>query len=273
MNKIAKFTIPYIVWCVLMIVIPMLLIVFYSFTKDGNGILSVSFTLEHYKQFFSDKDFLLVLANSLIIAVETTAICIVIGYPVAYFISKASAKKQSLLIILITLPMWINMLVRTYAWIGMLSKGGIMQSLLGVFGFEEVELLYTRFAVILGMVYNFLPFMIIQVHSSLSKMDNSLLEAGADLGASPKQSFLKITLPLSMPGVVSGISLVFLPCISSFFIPKLLGGGKYLMIGNVIENEFINVGQWSFGSSIAVIIAIIMMLSIYLVRNLENRNS
>ena len=161
------------------------------------------------------------------------------------------------------------MLVRTYAWIGILSEGGILQSLLKLLGFGEVELMYTEGAVMLGMVYNFIPFMILQINTSLSKMDKSLLEASADLGADRVQTFLRVILPLSLPGVVSGITLVFLPAVSSFFIPKLLGGGQFFLIGNVIENQFITVGEWNFGSAISMIMAVIMMLSMYLVRKLD----
>ena len=165
------------------------------------------------------------------------------------------------------------MLVRTYAWIGLLSDGGIFQTLLNTLGFHHTQLLYTEGAVMLGMVYNFVPFMILQINTSLSKMDKSLLEASADLGADPKRTFWKVTFPLSLPGVISGISLVFLPAVSSFFIPKLLGGGQYFLIGNVIENQFITVGEWNFGSAISMIMAVIMMLSMYAVRQVELRNS
>ena len=164
------------------------------------------------------------------------------------------------------------MLVRTYAWIGLLSNGGIFQKILGFFGLGNVELLYTEGAVLLGMVYNFLPFMILQIQTSLSKMDYSLIEASADLGASPAQTFRRITLPLSMPGVINGITLVFLPAVSSFFIPKLLGGGQYFLIGNMIENQFITVGEWNFGSAVSMIMAIIMMLLMMAVRKVEQHN-
>ena len=156
--------------------------------------------------------------RSIAIAAKTTLICLLLGYPAAYFISKCSEKAQNVLILCITLPMWINMLVRTYAWIGILSEGGILQRILGLFGLGDMELLYTEGSVLLGMVYNFLPFMILQVHTSLTKMDHSLLEASADLGADPVQTFRRVTLPLSLPGVINGITLVFLPAVSSFFI-------------------------------------------------------
>ena len=256
-----------------MIVLPMLLIAFYSVTDSGNGIVDVSFTFDNYKRFFTDPDFLIVLWRSVKIAIKTTIICVILGYPIAYFIASSKPRTQGVLILLVTLPMWINMLVRTYAWIGILSEGGIAQKLLQLIGLGNGDLLYTEGAVMLGMVYNFIPFMILQINSALSKMDKSLIEAGADLGASKFQIFKRIVLPLSMPGVISGITLVFLPAVSSFFIPKLLGGGQYFLIGNVIENQFITVGEWSFGSAVSMIIAVIMMISIWAVRSIENRNS
>ncbi|MGN1192722.1 MAG: ABC transporter permease [Dorea sp.] len=272
MKRFSQLAIPYIVWAALMLVLPMALIALYSFTNQGNSIIAFSFTLEHYAKFFTDPDFLLILWRSLMIAVKTTIICLLLGYPVAYFISKSSEKVQNLLVLGITIPMWINMLVRTYAWIGLLSEDGLIQRILSIFGLGNTELLYTEGAVLLGMVYNFLPFMILQIQTSLSKMDNSLLEASADLGASPVQTFRRVTLPLSLPGVINGITLVFLPAVSSFFIPKLLGGGQYFLIGNMIENQFITVGEWNFGSAISMIMAVIMMLLMMAVRKIEIRN-
>lgn len=272
MKKFSQLALPYIIWAVFMLVLPMGLIGLYSVMEHGNSIISFSFTLEHYVKFFTDPDFLLILWRSLLIAVKTTLISLLLGYPVAYFIAKSKEKVQNALILCITLPMWINMLVRTYAWIGMLSEGGLIQKVLQIFGLGNTDLLYTEGAVLLGMVYNFLPFMILQIQTSLSKMDNSLLEASADLGASPIQTFRRITLPLSLPGVINGITLVFLPAVSSFFIPKLLGGGRYFLIGNMIENQFITVGEWNFGSAISMIMAVIMMLLMMVVRKVEIRN-
>lgn len=272
MKKFSQLALPYIVWAVMMLVLPMALIALYSVMEQGNSIISFSFTLEHYIKFFTDRDFLLILWRSLMIAVKTTIICLLLGYPVAYFIARSREKVQNALILCITLPMWINMLVRTYAWIGMLSEGGLIQKILQFLEMGNVDLLYTEGAVLLGMVYNFLPFMILQIQTSLSKMDNSLLEASADLGASPAQTFRRVTLPLSLPGVINGITLVFLPAVSSFFIPKLLGGGQYFLIGNMIENQFITVGEWNFGSAISMIMAVIMMLLMMAVRKVELRN-
>ena len=272
MKKFSQLALPYIVWAEMMLVLPMALIALYSVMEQGNSIISFSFTLEHYIKFFTDRDFLLILWRSLMIAVKTTIICLLLGYPVAYFIARSREKVQNALILCITLPMWINMLVRTYAWIGMLSEDGLIQKILQFLGMGNVDLLYTEGAVLLGMVYNFLPFMILQIQTSLSKMDNSLLEASADLGASPAQTFRRVTLPLSLPGVINGITLVFLPAVSSFFIPKLLGGGQYFLIGNMIENQFITVGEWNFGSAISMIMAVIMMLLMMAVRKVELRN-
>ena len=273
MKKFSQLAIPYIVWAVLMLVLPMALIFLYSITEPGNSIISFSITLDQYIKFFTDKDFLLILWRSLAIAVKTTIICLLLGYPIAYYIARTKEKTQNLLILCITIPMWINMLVRTYAWIGLLSDGGLIQKILSLVGLGHIKLLYTEGAVLLGMVYNFLPFMILQIQTSLCKMDTSLLEASADLGASPVQTFRRIPLPLSLPGVINGITLVFLPAVSSFFIPKLLGGGQYFLIGNMIENQFITVGEWNFGSAISMIMAVIMMLLMMAVRKTEKRNA
>ena len=269
MKRFSQLAVPYIVWTVIMLLLPMLLIVLYAFTDTGNEIMTFRFTLANFAKFFTDPDFLLVLWRSIKIALKTTVICVLIGYPIAYFIAFSSDKVRDMLILAITLPTWINMLVRTYAWIGLLSDGGIFQSLLGIFGLGDTELLYTEGAVLIGMVYNFIPFMILQINTSLSKMDRSLTDASHDLGANGIQTFLRVTLPLSLPGVVSGISLVFLPAVSSFSIPKLLGGGQFFLIGNVIENQFITVGEWNFGSAISMIMAAVMMCSMYLVRRLD----
>ncbi len=255
-----------------MLILPMALIALYSFMEHGNSIISFSLTIEHYVKFFTDPDFLLILWRSILIAIKTTIICLLLGYPVAYIIARSSERAQNILVLCITLPTWINALVRTYAWIGLLSNDGIISRFLGLFGHNNAELLYTEGAVLLGMVYNFLPFMILQINTALCKMDYSLLEASTDLGATPLQTFKRVTFPLSLPGVINGITLVFLPAISSFFIPKLLGGGQYFLIGNLIENQFITVGEWNFGSAISMIMAIIMMLMMMAVRKVENHN-
>lgn len=271
MKVFRQLAIPYLIWSLLILLLPMVLIVLYSLISSGNDIIPFQFTLANYVKFFTDKDFLLILWRSLEVAIKTTILCLLIGYPIASYISRSSAKMQNILIMAITMPMWINMLVRTYAWIGILSEGGPLSIVLSWFGIKNADLMYTETAVLIGMVYNYLPFMILQIQTSLSKMDPSLLEASADLGASPAQTFWRVTFPLSLPGIVSGITLVFLPAVSAFFIPKLLGGGSWFLIGNVIENQFITVGEWNFGSAISVIIALLMMLAMMLVRKLDTR--
>lgn len=273
MKRFSQLAAPYVVWVALMILLPMLLILFYAFTDSGNGVVNFTFTLDHFIRFFTDHDFLLILWRSLVIAFKTTVICILLGYPIAYFIARSSDRVRNILVLVITLPTWINMLVRTYAWIGILTQGGLFSNILGFFGLGETELLYTENAVLIGMVYNFIPFMILQINTSLCKMDHSLLEASADLGANKVQTFWRVTFPLSLSGVISGIALVFLPAVSSFFIPKLLGGGQFFLIGNVIENQFITVGEWNFGSAISMIMAAIMMLCMYLIRRVDEHNS
>ena len=266
-----RLAIPYLIWGTGMLLLPMLLIVFYSIVQPGNEVTTFRFSLDSYIRFFTDPNFLIILGRSLSVAIKTTVLCLLIGYPVAYWISRCKQKTQNLIVLFITLPMWINLLVRTYAWIGILSKGGPVSIVLSWFGIKDAEILYTETAVLIGMVYNYLPYMVLQIHASLTKMDPSLVEAASDLGASPFQTFWRVIFPLSIPGVISGITLVFLPAISAFFIPKLLGGGGWFLIGNVIENQFITVGEWNFGSAISVIMAMMMMILMSLVRKADRK--
>ena len=269
MKQFRNMVYPYVAWIAVMIVAPMLMIVLYAFTTAGNDVTTIRFTLDNFARFFSDQVFLDVLWRSLFIAVITTIICVLVGYPIAYAIAQRSEKSNMFWVLVITMPTWINMMVRTYAWVGILQDGGLINSLLGLFGIGPFKMMYTTFPVVLGMVYNFIPFMILQIHTSLTKMDKSYLEAAADLGANKVQSFLRVTLPLSLPGVLSGITLVFLPAVSSFFIPKLLGGGQYVLIGNVIETQFLTSGDWNFGSAISLIMAVIIMISMYITRKVD----
>lgn len=269
MKQFSNMSIPYVLWISVMIVAPMLLIVLYAFTNGGNSVANIQFTLENFTNFFQDQIFRSVLNRSLWIAFLTTIICVLFGYPIAYIIASGNKKSNLFWILLITLPTWINMLVRTYALMGMFQDSGIINTFLGWFGIKPLEMIHTTFAVVVGMVYNFIPFMILQIHASLSKMDKSYLEAASDLGANKWECFLKITLPLSLPGVISGITLVFLPAVSSFFIPKLLGGGQYVLIGNIIETEFLTAGNWNSGSAISLIMALIIILSLYITKKVD----
>ena len=268
MKSYKNLVLPYMAWASLFIALPMILITLYAFTQSGNSVISLQFTLDNFKKFF-DPVFIKVLYNSVKIAGITTIISLLIGYPLAYIISKQTTRMQTTLILLVTIPMWINMLVRTYAWISILSDVGLINNLLAYFGFGPIKMMYTDFAVILGMVYNFLPFMIIQVYTVLAKMDDSLIEASYDLGANRIQTFTKVTFPLSLSGVLSGIMLVFLPALSTFVIPQFLGGGSYFLIGNLIENQFINVGDYHFGSAISLIMAVLIMVSLHFMNRFE----
>lgn len=269
MKHYRKMTYPYVLWISIMIILPMLLILFYAFTIDGNEVTKVVFSFKNFVRFFKDTIFLQVFVKSFRIAIITTVLCLILGYIPAYFIAKCSEGVKMKWVLLITFPTWINMLVRTYAWIGILQKDGIVNKLLGLIGFGPAEMMYTDFAVALGMVYNFLPFMILQIYTSLTKMDNSLIEAAQDLGGNRVQCFLRVTLPLSIPGVISGITLVFLPAVSSFCIPKLLGGGQYMLVGNLIEKQFYTTGDWNFGSAISFVMTVIIMISMYITKKVD----
>ncbi|MEA5017864.1 MAG: ABC transporter permease [Erysipelotrichaceae bacterium] len=268
MKTFANLVKPYMVWMGAFIVIPMLLILFYAFTIRGNNVITVQFTFDNFLKFF-DSVYIKVLIKSLQVAFITTIISIIVGYPIAYSIASAKPKMQTLLMLLITIPMWINTLVKTYAWISVLSDNGIINSFLVKIGLAPVTLMYTDFAVILGMVYNFLPFMILEIYTALAKLDRALIDASSDLGANKLQTFQRVVFPLSLSGVISGITLVFLPSVSTFVIPKLLGGGQYMLIGNLIENQFITVGEWNFGSAISLIMASIILISMYFTRKVD----
>ncbi|MBQ8161034.1 MAG: ABC transporter permease [Clostridia bacterium] len=253
MKSFFRMSYPYILWIGIFIVAPMIMILLYAFSVPGNSVLTFQFTLDNFTKFFGDPTFMRVLFTSLRIAFLTTVFCILIGYPAALFISNLSEKRQTMMVLLLTLPMWINMLLKTYAWRGILMNFDLE---------SEVK-------VFIGMVYDFLPYMIIQIHTSISKMDRELLTAAYDLGANKWKTFLKVTLPLSVPGIISGITLVFLPAVSSFVIPKLLGGGDYVLIGNLIEIYFLNAGDWNFGSAISLIMALIIIASMWATKKLD----
>ena len=268
MKEYRKLSIPYLVWTVIFIVIPLILIVLYAFTVGGNPVRTLNFTLSNFAK-VNEPTYIRVFIKSLELGVLTTAICLFAGYPLAYIISRFPDEQQDILILVVTIPTWINMLLRTYAWMNLLSDNGIINGLLAKLGLGSLHMMYTDFAVIIGMVCNFMPFMIIPIHTSLQKMDPSLIEAAMDLGASPLQTFRKIILRLSIPGVINGIVMVFLSAISAFVIPKLLGGGQFVLIGNLIESQFITVGDWNFGSAISTILAVIILIAMRLMKKMD----
>lgn len=258
-QKETRLAYPYALWSVIFIVVPLLLIVYYSFTRktDDGGIL---FTLENYRQAF-DPLFLKVFTRSFVLAGIATFLCVIIGYPVAYIISKAKINRRDSLILLFILPMWMNFLLRTYAWIAILGKNGLLNSILGFFGLTSNSILYTSAAVLLGMIYNFLPYMVLPIYTSLQKLDEDLVNAARDLGANTVTVFRKVIFPLSIPGVMSGVTMVFMPCVTTFAISRLLGGGKTMLVGDLIEQQFTTVGDWNLGSSISMVMMVIILIS------------
>lgn len=258
---------PYIIWSALFIVIPLILVLVFSFTVENGD--KLIFSLENYKRLINPI-YLKVFLRSIILAGSSTIICLLVGYPVAYIISKAHISKRNTLILLFILPMWMNFLLRTYAWVAILGKNGILNSFLGLFGIEPVTLLYTNFAILLGMVYNFLPFMVLPIYTSLSKMDNDLINAARDLGANSFQVFTKVIFPLSVPGVISGITMVFMPAVTTFAISRLLGGGKFMLLGDLIEQQFTVVGDWNFGSAISIFMMIVILISMAVMSRFED---
>lgn len=262
---------PYIIWSFLLIALPLVLIVLYSITSGDNSLLTIHLTLDNFRKIL-DPVYVSVFVKSLEMGVITTVICLALAYPMAYFIAKFDENSQSILILLVTIPMWINTLLRTYALISLLSDNGIVNSFLKMIGLNPVNMMYTNFSVVMGLVCDLVPFMVIPIHTSLAKMDYSLIEAASDLGASRFKVFTKVTLKLSLPGVINGVTMVFLLSISAFVIPVLLGGHQFVLIGNLIENQFISVGDWNFGSAISVILAIVILFMMRIMNKIDPDN-
>ena len=267
-NKLGlKISSPYIIWSGLFIVIPLFLIIFFAFTRSDNG--TYTFTLNNFKELMQPMYFR-IFYRSIKLALMSTILCLLIGYPAAYIIAKSKARRQSVLLMLVIVPMWMNFLLRTYAWSAILGRNGVLNTILTAIGLPAMNILYTDSAVMLGMVYNFLPFMILPIHTILSKMDQDLINAAKDLGANSTQVFTKVIFPLSMPGVVSGITMVFMPAVSTFVISKLLGGGQFMLIGNLIEQQFMSVGDWHFGSAISIFMMIVILISMALMNKFSD---
>ena len=246
------FAYPYVVWMAVFILAPMLLILYYAFTND-TGV-----TMENIVQAAS-WDNLRVLADSVRFAVYTTVLCLLLGFPVAYLLSKMKKTTAGLLSVFFIVPMWMNFLLRTYAWKVLLSA--------------FTKMLYTESAVLLGMVYNFLPFMILPIYTTLIKLDKSYIEAAADLGANPTKTFLKVVLPLSMPGIISGVTMVFIPSTTTFAISQLLGGGKTMLYGDLIYMKFITEQSWNTGSALSIILLVFVLVSMTFMKKAERKTT
>lgn len=259
---------PYVVWSIIFIVLPLLLVIYYSLVKVSPETGKLIFSLEGYKTFMQPL-YLKVFYKSVKLALQATVLCLLMGYPIAYIIANSKPEVQSTMALLLILPMWMNFLLRTYAWMHILSKNGPINKMLQLFGFEQVSLLFNDTAVLIGMVYNFLPFMVLPIYTVLSKIDKSVVEAARDLGADSKTVFRKIIVPLSLPGIMSGITMVFMPAVSTFVIPSLLGGGRSVLVGNLVEQQFLVVNNWNFGSSISVILMIFILISMGIMKRYD----
>lgn len=244
---------PYTVWMVLFIVIPMGLVAWFAFT-DPSGV----FTLDNI---LSVGQYSNVFLRSIWLGAVATAISLVLGYPLAYIIARMDVKRQSMMVMLVMLPMWMNFLLRTYAWMSLLEDNGLINNALAALGLPRFHLINTAGAVVLGMVYNYIPYMILPLYSILTKIDQSVIEAAQDLGANGRQVFLKVTVPMSMPGVISGVTMVFVPAVSTFIISKMLGGGGNLLIGDLIDMQFLGSAyNPNLGSAISLVLMVIILI-------------
>lgn len=268
-----RYASAYIVWAILFIVLPLVLVLFMSF----NGASSMSmgdyrFSAEQFARFFQPL-YLRILWRSVALATLSTAACLLVGYPAAYAISRTKPKTSSMLILLFVIPMWMNFLLRTYAWITLLGRNGVLNKVFHLIGLGPFDMMYNQGAILMGMIYNFLPFMVLPIYTILQKTDRSYLEAAQDLGANPATAFLKVTLPLSLPGIYSGILMCFIPALSTFVISSLLGGNKYYLVGNIIEQQFRLTGNWPFGSAIAVVLIAILLIMLFVFRQIGDKES
>lgn len=268
-----RYASAYIVWAILFIVLPLVLVLFMSFNGTGSmNMGNYRFSTEQFARFFQPL-YLRILWRSVALAILSTAACLLVGYPAAYAISRTKPKTSSMLILLFVIPMWMNFLLRTYAWITLLGRNGVLNKVFHLIGLGPFDMMYNQGAILMGMIYNFLPFMVLPIYTILQKTDRSYLEAAQDLGASPATAFLKVTLPLSLPGIYSGILMCFIPALSTFVISSLLGGNKYYLVGNIIEQQFRLTGNWPFGSAIAVVLIAILLIMLFVFRQIGDKES
>ena len=255
---------PVAVWTLLFIVLPVALLVFMSFlTKGSLGRIEYKFTLENYAEIFNPA-YVNVVKESLIIAFWTTLVTVLLGYPLAMVISKLKKKTSGIVTIAIMLPLWVSGLIITYSLVIMLNASGTVNTLLMHLGLirKPLQLLYNSFAVIVGMVYMFMPFAVLPMYSSIEKMDHGLIEASEDLGAGPARTFFKVQLPLTSPGIFAAVILTFIPCIGYYMIADMLGGGKSMLIGNLIYRQFTVSRNWPFGAALSVVLAAIILIMV-----------
>ena len=258
MNKRKLLTGPYLVWAVSFILIPLAVVLYYGLTNsDGQ------FTFENILEIGTVENFK-ALCLSLLLSFISTLICLLLAYPLALMLSNMKVSQTSFMVLLFILPMWMNFLLRTMAWQTLLEKNGVINQILSFFHLPSIQIINTPGAIILGMVYNFLPFMVLPLYNVLSKLDRDVILAARDLGATPVYTFRKIIFPLSLPGVISGITMVFVPALTTFVISDLLGGSKILLIGNVIDRQFQQGSNWHVGSGLSLVLMVFILISMFL---------
>lgn len=290
-KKFGRLAYPYLLWMIVFTIVPLLLVAYFAFTAyDANG--DLYFTLNGFKNVFSTARtanlsifgvseffgqtialpiYIKSFVESLVFALLATVICLVLGFPAAWILASMAINKKkgsSLLLFLFVMPMWMNALLRTYAWLALLEPMGIVNNLLSSFGMPNLQLIYNDFGISLGLVYNYLPFMVLPIYSVLVKISPSLLEAAADLGASRGTTLRRVVMPMSVPGVLSGINMVLMPAMTTFLIPDLLGGGRYLLIGNAIERQYMVSRDYTTGSALSIVLLVFILISMQIV----NRN-
>ena len=271
---------PYSFWAALFIVVPLIFVAYYAFTD-----LQFRFTTDNITRFFTAtstvadetgehevRTYVLIFLRSLKLAVISTVICLIFGYPFAYLISKAGARTQSILITLIMIPMWMNFLIRTYAWMTILQDTGILNGFLGMLGLGRIHIIGTESAVVIGMVYDYFPYMILPIYSVMAKMDVKLLEAARDLGCNGVGVLRRVIWPLSLPGVISGVTMVLIPSISTFYISQKLGNGKFYLIGDAIEGQYV-ANNLHFAAAIAFILMVILLIGMAFMQRFANKRA
>lgn len=250
---------PYMFWCLSFTILPLLMIFYYGLTTEKGN-----FTWLNIAQITTPEN-LKALGLALLLSLVSTVVCLILAYPLAMILADMNVNQGSFIVLIFILPMWMNFLLRTIAWQNLLEKNGVINSILSFFHLPALEIINTPYAIVLGMVYNFLPFMILPIYNVLSKIDKNIVLAARDLGANSIQTFVQIVLPLSVPGIISGITMVFVPSMTTFVISDLLGGSKILLIGNVIEQEFKQGSNWHVGSGLSLVLMVFILLSMALI--------
>ena len=255
---------PATIWLLIFFIIPLIIVLVYSFLERGTyGGVTWEFTLKNYQRLVNDL-YLNIFWRSLGLASLTTLICLIIGYPLAFFIATSSTRWRNLLLFLVIIPFWTNFLVRTYAWIIILRSEGMINTILQSLSLiqEPLNLLFTPFAVIVGLIYGYLPFMILPLYATIERLNFSLVEAAQDLGANQIRTFFRIILPLTLPGIIAGSILVFIPALGAFITPDILGGAKTVMVGNLIQNQFLQARDWPFGSALSMGLMVLVLIPV-----------